>query len=396
MQPSDFASARRGTVRKTLDGYYAFFPEPLPRHLDLSKDAVLKVEKATAALNRLGGVGRLLPNPQLLIWPNVRLEAVLSSKIEGTEATVSDLLRFEAEGPNARGSVPPDVQEVANYILALEYGTARIADGFPIVLRLIREIHERLMQGVRGDRATPGEFRRSQNWIGPPGCVLRDATFVPPPVVEMHEALGDLERFLNEEPELPLLVQLAMVHYQFEVIHPFLDGNGRVGRLLVPLVLQSRGVLTKPLLYLSVFFERHRQTYYELLLQTSQSGDFDRWVQFFLDAVTAQATDAEERTVRLVELQEDLRNRLLEEAVPISVVRLGEYLFNQPYVTASSLKTHLGVTFPTAQKAIETLVRRGDLLELTGRSRGRVYYAPEIYNAVYGPIPTENEEVTAV
>jgi len=237
------------------------------------------------------------------------------------------------------------------------------------------------MAGVRGGHATPGEFRRSQNWIG--GSSPADAVFVPPPVDAMTPALDDLEQFLHSR-SLPLLIHLAMAHYQFEVVHPFLDGNGRVGRLLIPLVLIDRAVLPQPLLYLSAYFERNRNQYYDLLLRTSRTGDLEPWISFFLRAVTAQATDAEERTVRLVELQSDMRNQLMEERVSMTGMRAAELLFSTPYVSATSLAAALDVTFPTAQSAIDLLVRRGDLIEATGRKRNRFYFARGIFDAVYG------------
>lgn len=388
MELGAFRSDERGVVRKTLEGYHAFFPNPLPREISLSPSIILELEEATAGLHRLAGVGRLLPNPELLIGPHLRLEAVLSSRIEGTEATMSDLLRYEVED---RSSMPGDVVEVANYIGALHYGLDRLKNGFPLVLRLIREIHERLLYGVRGDFQTPGEFRRSQNWVGPPGCLLQDATFVPPPVDEMKDALGDLERFLNEPGRLPLLVQVAMAHYQFEAIHPFLDGNGRVGRLVIPLVLCERGVLDKPLLYMSAYFERNRIAYYDQLLTTSQCGDLSGWLSFFLNGVALQSRDAEERTVRLVDAQAQLRAKLLDQGRSLTVIRLAGILFSSPYVTAPDLVRQLGVTFPTAQRAIETLVEEEVLLELTGRSRDRLYYSPTIYAAVYGDLDRRRE-----
>lgn len=313
--------------------------------------------------------------------PLRRLEAVLSSRIEGTQSQIADLLRFEAGDDEGVGELRDDVQEVRNYITALNHGVERLASGFPLSLRLLREAHERLMAGVRGGHATPGEFRRSQNWIG--GSSPADAVFVPPPVDAMTPALDDLEQFLHSR-SLPLLIHLAMAHYQFEVVHPFLDGNGRVGRLLIPLVLIDRAVLPQPLLYLSAYFERNRNQYYDLLLRTSRTGDLEPWISFFLRAVTAQATDAEERTVRLVELQSDMRNQLMEERVSMTGMRAAELLFSTPYVSATSLAAALDVTFPTAQSAIDLLVRRGDLIEATGRKRNRFYFARGIFDAVYG------------
>ncbi|MCO5311765.1 MAG: Fic family protein [Microthrixaceae bacterium] len=279
---------------------------------------------------------------------------------------------------------------MSNYIVAMEHGLARVREGFPISIRLFREMHARLLDGARGQHRRPGEIRRSPVWLG--GSTLDDAVFVPPPAEQMNRALNDLERFLHET-ELPLLVQLAIAHYQCEVIHPFLDGNGRIGRLMIPLMLVLRGALPQPLLYLSAFFEQHRSEYYDHLLFTSQQGDLMAWIAFFLRGVRQQSRDSEERTVRLVELQHQFRSELLAEGRPNSVVRLAEQLFATPLVTASAVERSIEVTRPTAQAAIDLLVERGDLAEITGRSRGRIYEAHAIYEAVYGPV---SDEVSAV
>lgn len=382
MRGEDFPTTPRGEARKVPgDNYWAYYPALLPRSIDYTGELVGLLDDATAALNRLAGVGRLLPNPNLLIAPYVRLEAVLSSRIEGTQSDVTDLLRFEAGDDESVGELRDDVQEVHNYITALDHGIGRLARGFPLSLRLLRETHERLMAGVHGGHATPGEFRHSPNWIGESSPA--DAIFVPPPVDAMKLALDDLEQFLHDR-SLPLLIHLAMAHYQFEVIHPFLDGNGRVGRLLIPLVLIEREVLPQPLLYLSVYFERNRTRYYDLLLHTSRTGDFEPWISFFLRGVSAQATDAEERAVRLVELQSTIRNELLDKRVSMTMVRTAELLFNTPYISATSLAAALDVTFPTAQSAIDLFLERGDLVEATGRNRNRFYFAKGIFDAVYG------------
>ncbi len=330
-------------------------------------------------------MGRLLPNPHLLIGPHLRLEAVLSSRIEGTKTDVDQLLLFEI-GERRSPDDAADALEVQNYVRAMEHGLARLRSGFPMSIRLLREIHEQLLQGVRGQHRRPGELRTSPVWIG--GSTLDDAVFVPPPPDEMATAFADLERFLHEH-DLPLLVQLALAHYQFEVIHPFLDGNGRIGRLLIPLMLVARGVLAEPLLYLSAYFEQHRSEYYDHLLVTSQRGDLEPWLRFFLTGIRRQARDAEERTVRLVELQHQLRTELLAEARPNSVIRLAEHLFSAPVVTAAHVRSLLGVTAPTAHAAIDALVERGDLGEITGRERNRIYRAPRIFEAVYGPIDAQ-------
>jgi Fic family protein len=388
MRPDGFTSQARGAVRKTPTGFYAFFPEPLPRRLDLPSELVVLLDEATGAVHRLGGVGRLIPNPHLLIGPHLRLEAVLSSRIEGTKTDVGQLLRFEA-GETSNSNDADDAQEVQNYIQAMELGLTRVHEGFPISIRLFREMHEILLSGVRGQHRRPGDLRESPVWIG--GTTLDNSVFVPPPQDEMRIALDDLERFLHEHDH-PLLVQLALAHYQFEIIHPFLDGNGRIGRLLIPLMLVLRGALSQPLLYLSAYFEEHRSEYYDHLLITSQTGDLVPWLTFFLRGVRRQARDAEERTVRLVELQHNMRNVLLEEGRPNSVVRLAEYLFSVPVVSASRVSRILDVTRPTAHSAIEALVERGDLEEVTGKERNRIYEAPRIFDAVYGPVHLPNED----
>ncbi len=382
MKPDAFRSRDRGTVRRTLEGYWAFYPEALPRRLSLSAEVLVLLDEATGAVHRLGGVGRLIPNPHLLIGPHVRLEAVLSSRIEGTRTDVPQLLRFEAGQVNERAAAD-DAQEVANYVVAMEHGLARLRDGFPLSVRLLREMHERLMAGVRGQHLSPGELRSSPNWIG--GSSLENAVFVPPPPDALGNALSDWERFLHER-DLPLLVQLALAHYQFEAIHPFLDGNGRIGRLVIPLMLVMRQALPQPLLYLSAYFEEYRSQYYDHLLGTSQNGDLEPWLAFFLRGVRRQARDAEERTVRLVELQHQLRDELLAEGRSNSVIRLAEQLFSTPIITANRLRDTLGISRPTAQTAIDTLVERGDLVEVSGRERNRVYQSARIFEAVYGDV----------
>ena len=388
MQPDAFRSTERGVVRKTLEGFWAFYPNPLPRRLDLPQEVVKLLDDATGAVHRLSGVGRLIPNPHLLVGPHLRIEAVLSSRIEGTKTDIHQLLRLEA------GQTPPpteadDAREVANYVEAMKHGVERVRKGFPISMRLLCEIHERLLTGIRGRYRRPGELRTRPNWIG--GTNLDNAIFVPPPPDGLSEALTDWEYFLHEQ-EMPLLVQLALAHYQFEVIHPFLDGNGRIGRMMIPLMLVLRGALTQPLLYLSAYFEQHRDEYYDLLLRTSQNGDLLPWIRFFLHGARRQALDAEERTVRIVEHQHQLRDNLHDEKRPPSVIRLAEHLFSCPVVTAPSVEGRLGVTRPTAYAAINALFERGDLVEITNRKRNRIYVAHRIFEAVYGAIEAESQQ----
>ncbi|HEX9676213.1 MAG TPA: Fic family protein [Anaerolineales bacterium] len=268
-----------GRIVRAPIGYDAFVPHALPPQVAWTPQLVAALSAADRSLGELAGIGRTLANPHLLIVPFMRKEAVLSSAIEGTKASLSDLYAYEAE-QLAFLIRPADVREVHNYVRALEQGILRLRT-LPVSLRLIRELHHDLMEGVRGDRGTPGEFRRSQNWIGPPGCTLEDSTFVPPPTTEMSDSLGKFERYLHAEDHVPPLVRLGLIHYQFEAIHPFIDGNGRIGRLLITLLLCAWGLLPQALLYLSAYFEANRDQYYDLLLHVSQRGEWESWLTFF-------------------------------------------------------------------------------------------------------------------
>ena len=379
MQPTDFTEDKPGRVIKTPQDYWAFYPNPLPPSLPLSWDLVRQNSEADRALSELAGVARTLPNPHLLIGPFVRREAVLSSKIEGTQASLSDLLFFEASSPST--PKPPDVREVANYVQALEYGLARLNE-LPVSLRLMREMHERLMQGVRGEYMTPGEFRRSQNWIGPPGRLLMDAVFVPPPVEEMKKAIGELENYLHAPSTLPPLIRLALIHYQFEAIHPFLDGNGRIGRLLLTLLLCAEGLLRQPLLYLSAYFERHRQEYYDLLLGVSQAGRWHDWVMYFLRGVAEQSQDAVKRSNRLLDLRQEYRKELQSARSSALLLQLVDELFSYPAITIASAAKKLNVTPRAAQLNVDRLIEQHILEEVTGRKRNRIFVVPGIVTII--------------
>ena len=368
-----FQNSPSGRLIRASGGYWAFVPHLLPPKLEWDNSLVSLISKADLAVGTLSGIGETLPNPHLLIYPFIRREAVLSSRIEGTQSSLSDLLLFEA----TKVEKQRDVREVQNYVRAIEYGLKRL-DELPLSLRLIRELHGILMERVRGEHATRGEFRQSQNWIGPPGCSLNEASFVPPPVPEMQDALDQLEKFLHADTDLPPLVQLALIHYQFETIHPFLDGNGRIGRLLITLFLCERGILTKPLLYLSAFFERHRREYYERLLQVSQKGAWGQWIQFFLQAVVNQSSDAVQRSRRLLDLHQDYHRTSLEKHLPPTAGQLIELILMRPVLNLRIAQELLGVTFPTAQKAIRVLEDEGILVEITGGKRNKTYAAEEI------------------
>lgn len=375
MRPEDFAKSQRQHVRRNPSGYWAFNPPALPPALTFDAKLVSGISDADRALGRLAGVGSTLPNPYLLITPFLRREAVLSSRIEGTQATLSELVLFEA----IAGSRPEssDIREVANYVAALEYGISP-EQPLPLSLRLIRDLHRVLMQGVRGQERTPGEFRTSQNWIGPPGALLDNATFVPPAPTEMMAALDDLEEYLHKADDLPPIVRLAVIHYQFEAIHPFLDGNGRVGRLLMGLLLHHWKLLPQPLLYLSAYFERNRDSYYRLLLLVSTTGEWSNWIRFFCAAIADQATDALTRSGQLLNLREDYRNRLFGARASALPLRLVDELFMRPAITIGRAQEALGVTWRAAQLNVEKLVAAQIVQEVTGHSRNRVYLAREI------------------
>jgi Fic family protein len=364
-----------------MGGALAFVPAPLPPALDYDAELVLALSRADGALSELSGLGRQLPDPHLLIAPYLRQEAVLSSRIEGTVTTLSELLIDQAGGATTeRGR--DDLREVRNYVTAMEHGLARLAE-LPLSLRLVREVHEELMRGVRGGTSAPGEFRRLQNWIGPPGSTLVTATYVPPPVPDMTEALGLWERFLNERDTMPVLVQCALMHEHFEAIHPFLDGNGRVGRLLFTLFLVERERLSQPLLYLSAFIDAHRNDYYDALLRVRTEGDWRGWLLFFLAGVA----ETSKRAARQAETLMDLRERYHEllRRAPRAVALVDE-LFRSPYVTTAGAAQALGVSTPTAKRAMDKLLDAKILEDMGERAWRRVFVAPEIMRALETPL----------
>lgn len=389
MDPQRFRNSTAGQVIRVGEGetaYWAFVPNPLPPKLRIDWPLAQTLSDADRALAELAGLGRTMPNPHLLIGPFIRREAVLSSRIEGTQADIADLYAYEARQLPLPGvETPPsetDVREVLNYVNAMEYGLERLKT-LPVSLRLIRELHERLLTGVRGETATPGEFRRTQNWIGPPGCTLREALFVPPPVPQMHEALNALETYLHSQSDpYPPLVRLALIHYQFEAIHPFVDGNGRIGRLLISLLLIQWGLLPLPLLYLSAYFYRHRQEYYDRLLAVSERGAWRDWLFFFLRGVAEQAGDAVRRARRLQDLREEWRRRLIQAGVPSRTLGLVDRLFEAPVLTIPQAARRLGATYHSAQRAVEKLVQQGILEPVGEASYGKAFQAMEILRAI--------------
>lgn len=384
MNPDHFRGSSAGRVVQIGQGiaaYWAFVPNPLPPSFPWDPELVHALSAADRALGQLAGLGRALPNPHLLIRPFIRREAVLSSRIEGTQTDLPLLYAYEAGQLTLPGfePTPPeaDMREVLNYVRALEYGLERLHT-LPISLRLLREVHGKLMQGVRGEQATPGEFRRSQNWIGPPGSTLNEATYVPPPPSELMDTLSAFEHYLYAEDALPPLVRLALIHYQFEAIHPFLDGNGRIGRLLITLLLVHWELLPMPLLYLSAYFERRRDEYYRLLLDVSANGAWHAWLTFFLTGVAEQAIDAVQRAGKLQDLQMAWSQRLSTTRASSNLLRLANFLFDMPVLTISDAAKALNVTYVTGQRLVDRLVREGILSTLDNRTYGRVYVAYEI------------------
>lgn len=385
MQTRDFTDAAPGRLVTAAEGYPAFVPDFAPRSLELSPEAVALLDEASNRLGELRGVGRLLANPQLVISPYLRREALLSSRIEGTQATMSDVYAAEVDRPELRET--PDVREVINYTDAQRYALRELGS-LSLSLRLIRGIHRVLMTGVRGRERHPGEFRSYQNWIG--GTAGDNATYVPPPPLEMRRGLDDFERFLHEAV-LPPLVQAAVAHYLFEAIHPFGDGNGRVGRLLVAVFLAERDLLPQPLLYLSAYFERTRTDYYDRLLAVSTHGDWNGWLTYFLTGVREQAAEASALADRIIGLHADYRERLQAKHATATMLALVDLLFVNPRVTSRRVQDELTVSAPTARKAIRSLEEDGILSEVSGRKWRAVYEAGEIYEVASGEASSESE-----
>lgn len=350
----------------------AFVPHPLPPSpsLQMTGPRQLLLERATLAVGRLDSISTLLPDPHLFLYSYVRREAVLSSQIEGTQSSLSDLLLFELD--EAPGTPFDDVVEVSNYVAALDHGVRRLREGFPLSNRLLREMHAQLMSRGRGSHKQPGEFRRSQNWIG--GTRPGKAHYVPPPPDHVEPCMAALERFLHEDASLPVLLKAALAHVQFETIHPFLDGNGRLGRLLIALLLHQGGLLAEPLLYLSLYLKQHRAVYYERLDRVRTDGDWEAWVDFILDGVEQTAGSAVQTARRLVaQFDADTRRTQHAGRAAASALRVLAALRERPVLTLKHLRDAHGITFPTAAKAMQTLAQAGIARELTGKRRNRVF-----------------------
>jgi Fic family protein len=377
-------SNRAGRYVRQPAGYRAFVPSFLPPDPPVDLASLAQVlSDANLAIGRLDGVGRTLPNPDLFVAMYVRREAVLSSQIEGTQSTLDDILAYELDATAAKA--PADVAEVVNHVAAMNYGLERLAT-LPLSLRLIREIHGVLMRGVRGTEKDPGEFRRTQNWIGPSGGGLADATFIPPPRTELDRLLGDLEGFSRDRGEIPALVHAGLVHAQFETIHPFLDGNGRIGRLLITFILVHGAVLDRPLLYLSYFLKRHRSEYYDRLMAIRHDGNWEGWLDFFLRGVVETATEATSTAGAIIRLRDSDRAKVL--GLGSNGIRLLDRLYQQPITNVEAVRSSVGVSWPTANKLVHEFEDRGILQEMTGMRRNRIFRYQRYIQLFADPAPS--------
>lgn len=371
---------RAGRYVRQPNHYAAFIPAPLPPDPPFGWDDELQylLSKADRALGRLDGSIQTLPDPDLFVMMYVRKEAVLSSQIEGTQSSLNDLLELEASIADARR--PADVGEVVNYVRAMNYGLKRLHD-LPISSRLIREIHSELLEGVRGRHLDPGQIRRTQTWIGAQGCTLNEAIFVPPPPHEVEDHLSALERFIHSNVNIPPLIKIGMIHAQFETIHPFLDGNGRVGRLLITFLLCQNEILIRPVLYLSHYFKRHRARYYELLQKVRDEGEWEAWIKFFLEGVATVSLEATATARAIVELRENHRQTIIDNfgRAAGNALRVLESLYKTPFTATSSVQKLLKITFPPASNLIQKMVKADMLVEVTGQDRYRIYqYRPYV------------------
>lgn len=365
---------RAGFFMNSAVGYKSFVPAELPPNPPIQYDDELQglLSLADRKLGRLDGVTQILPNPELFVAMYVKKEAVLSSQIEGTQASFVDVLSTEYN--QADDQRHDDVKEVINYVDAMNWGLEQLAS-FPLSLRLIRNIHARLIHNTRGANKNPGEFRTSQNWIGPAGCTLNTATFVPPTVPDMNVALGDLELFIHQEDFIPALVKIAMIHAQFETIHPFLDGNGRMWRLLITFWLCQQNILTKPLLYLSFYFKKNRAEYYDRLMAVRKNGDWENWIKFFLRGIAEVSDEATESARAILKIKEDATNALYKkDGTNSNYQRLLNYLFEQPFIKRSDVEQYLDVSNPTAGSILEVFCQMNILVDCTpDKARNKMY-----------------------
>jgi len=372
MDKNDFTSPS-GKIVKNSDGDLTFVPNKLPPELDYDRNLVSILSEADSNLGMLAGIGQLIPNPHLLISPYIRREAVLSSRIEGTMASLSDLFLYEITGKEPEDHMR--IREVRNYVRATTFSLKKLKKN-GITAELVKFAHKKLLTAVRGEDRFPGNLRAIQNWIGPPQSAIEDAVFVPPPYEMVPDLLLDFEDFIQNPPkDIPPLVQCALIHYQFETIHPFLDGNGRIGRLLITLFLHDRGILPQPLLYLSAYLEKNKKEYGDRLTAVRVSSDFRGWLEFFLKGVSIQAKEAIENVEQIIRLERKYQKKLRDMKSTTTAMRLCEGLFLNPYTTISNAADYLHVTFPTAQNAIKTLEEAGILKEHTRRKRSKIFVA---------------------
>lgn len=380
MKPNEFHNPKVGKAIRTQTGYWTFIPAPLPPEIEWTTPLILALSDADRELSKLTTLAGNFPFPRLLAQPFMRREAVLSSRIEGTRASLVDLYNYESAQLSFLEPTD-DVREVHNYVLALDYGLERL-ETLPVSLRLIREIHARLMEGVRGGHLTPGKFRKTQNWIGPAGSTIETATYVPPPMDEMYNALNELEKFIHADTEIPTLARAGMIHYQFEAIHPFLDGNGRVGRLIIMLLFHEWNILSQPLLNLSAYFERHRQEYYDHLLAVSQRGKWEEWLRFFLRGISLQAQDSVFRMTSLQGIRTKYEALVQADRNSARMAAVVDFVFSRPILTIKQLESGLDMPYMAAKRYVEKLVDAGVLQETTGYARNRVFQANEIFDAL--------------
>ncbi len=379
MDKSAFTKSN-GIFVQSDEGDETFLPNTLPPITDFDPITITLATEAHTKLGQLSGIGELIPNPNLLIRPYIRREAVLSSKIEGTQATMMDIFEYEAEEKkdSQKDAGRKRILEVLNYIRSLDTCLKRVKTE-SVSIKMIKDAHGILMKNVRGQEKTPGEFRKIQNWIGTPGSQIEDAMYVPPAPEKLHDVLLDFEKFVQSpSPAIPVLIQCALIHYQFESIHPFADGNGRIGRLLIPLILAERNLLSMPLLYLSAYFEKNRTEYYQHLLGVSQNQAWVEWIQFFLKGVIIQATDAIQNIRHLMDLRTRYEDKLRSAKASGSATQLMSHLFANPVVTIPRAKRFLNVTYPSAKLAIERLQKIGILEEMSTGRRTKMFKAAEI------------------
>lgn len=381
MELSEFKTAFGTLVEKESDEhgkYLAFIPNKLPPEIDFDMQLVLALSKADSTLSKLSGAGLLLPNPDLLVIPYLKKEALSSSRIEGTRISLSDYFLTEAKGIEKEDV---DATEVGNYLKSMNYALKKI-EKEPITKDLLKEMHKLLMKGVRGNELLPGNFRPVQNWIGPKNTKIKDATFVPPPKEEVEKLIEELIGYLNKYDEMPLLIKCALMHYQFETIHPFCDGNGRIGRSLITLYLCKKNKISKPLLYASDYFEKHRLEYYEVLLDTNKTGKFENWIIFFLEAIKVQSEDALERTIKIQRLREKYKEKTKNHKQAVNLLSVVDLLFMNPFIQINQIAKQLNVTYPTAKKAVQNLMKLNILKSASDKERNKLFVAYEILDVI--------------